>query len=247
MVSGAAQAVLVLGCGRSGTSIFGELFDGVGPYTYHSEPPFERVVSGALGGLVAIKVPHESAGHPPDSGLSFPLDTLLERIPGVRIFWIIRNPLDAVCSLRVGIANDWGHHPRPPDWRAWRSRPLIEQCAHHWQDINADGYAHVSSIASLVHFESMIEDPYRFAVRVCEQTGLEVEREEPAVRAWADRVQDTNNERFVEAETSRGYSRRDHSVRVGRWRENLTADEVDVIWAIVGETARTFGYERPHH
>jgi hypothetical protein len=66
----------------------------------------------------------------------------------------------------------------------------------------------------------------------------------PALDGWADRVQDSNNERFVEAETSRGYSRPDHSRRVGRWRENLSAEDVDRAWPIVTEAAAQFGYDR---
>ena len=65
-----------------------------------------------------------------------------------------------------------------------------------------------------------------------------------AVAAWADRVQDSNNERFVEAETSRGYSRPDHSRRVGRWRENLSAEDIALAWPIVAEPAEAFGYTR---
>lgn len=242
---GALPPVMILGCGRSGTSIFGELFEHLGPYTYASEPPFERVVSGRLHGAQAFKVPHESDGFPPDLGLSFPLEALTERLPGTRIFWIVRHPLDAVCSLKVGIANAWGHHPRPPHWQDWLSRPLVLQCAHHWQSINSHGFRRVESIATLVHFESMIADPHAFALRACGEVGLDPGSEEAALAAWADRVQDTNNERFVEAITSRGYSRADHSVRVGRWRENLSETEVDSIWSIVGETARVFGYDRP--
>ena len=30
--------VAILGCGRSGTSIFGELFEAIPGYTYYSEP-----------------------------------------------------------------------------------------------------------------------------------------------------------------------------------------------------------------
>jgi hypothetical protein len=69
-------------------------------------------------------------------------------------------------------------------------------------------------------------------------------RDDPAdLDGWADRVQDSNNERFVEAETSRGYSRPDHSRRVGRWR-NL-AEDVDRAWPIVEDAASAqFGYTR---
>lgn len=101
----------------------------------------------------------------------------------------MRHPLDAVCSLRVGICGGCDHHPRPLDWEDWLGRSLVERCAHHWAVINGDG--------------------------------------------------------FVEAETSRRHSRPDHSRRVGRWRENLSADEVDAVWPIVADAAATFGYGRP--
>ena len=123
--------VIVLGCGRSGTSIFGELFDGLGGYDYQSEPPFEEVMQRTAGTPFAVKVPRESPGYEPDEGLSIPVGQLLERHPGTRIFWIVRHPLDAISSLRVGISKGWRHHPRPPDYESWLNRPLVEQCAQY--------------------------------------------------------------------------------------------------------------------
>ena len=55
-------------------------------------------------------------------------------------------------------------------------------------------------------------------------------------------MQDTNNARFVEARTSRPYSRPDYSRRVGRWRENLTPAEVRLAAPIVSGAALDLGY-----
>lgn len=237
-----APPAMVLGCGRSGTSIFGELFEGLTPYRYWSEPPFAEVMADRGDRPLAVKVPHESAGFAPDPGLSFPLETYLERFPNAVLFWIVRHPLDAISSLRVGIGLDWRHHPRPPDWEQWLDRPLVERCAHHWTHINSVGYAQISGRATLVHFEGMISAPYDFAVRVCEVLNLDPARVEPHLRTWAGRVQNTNNEAFVEARTSRNLSRPDHSVRVGRWRENLSEAEIAMARAIAGDTANQMGY-----
>ncbi|MCG8692620.1 MAG: sulfotransferase [Minwuiales bacterium] len=234
--------VMVLGCGRSGTSIFGELFDHLPRYSYVSEPPFSDVMAARGPGPAAFKVPRESDGFPPTPGLSFPLDSFLRAKPNATLFWIVRHPLDAICSLRIGIAKSWGHHPRPPDWRDWLHRPLLERCAHHWTYINAQGFGHVEDRATLVRFEDMIADPAAFAESVCRAVGLPLAEAAEAVAAWSGRVQDTNNERFVEAKTSRGYSRPDHAVRVGRWRENLTPEEAGAVWRMVGDTAERFGY-----
>ncbi|MEM6630277.1 MAG: hypothetical protein AAF694_11435, partial [Bacteroidota bacterium] len=55
-----AHHVLILGCGRSGTSIFGELFDHLSGYTYHSEPPYESLAAFDWTTPQAIKVPRVS-------------------------------------------------------------------------------------------------------------------------------------------------------------------------------------------
>jgi hypothetical protein len=236
---------MILGCGRSGTSIFGELFDGLDRYIYQSEPPFEAVLAADYRRPQAFKVPRESDLHPARPGLSFPLDRFLEAAPGARTFWIVRHPLDAVCSLRVGIAKQWGHHPRPPDWNDWLAEPLIAQCAHHWEFLNRAGYAQVEQDAMLVRFEDMIADPAQFSARICETLAIDPGANTPHLARWAKRVQNSNNRDFVEAQTSRGYSRPDHMVRVDRWRENLTDEEAAAIWDIVGATALAMGYSAP--
>lgn len=234
--------VMVLGCGRSGTSILGELFDGLGGYAYRSEPPFEAVMAADYSTPQAVKVPHESPGFPAPPGLSFPLGAYLSVAPGAKLFWIVRHPLDAICSLRIGIDLTWGHHPRPPDWRDWLSRPLLERCAHHWAFLNTAGFCQVDRLAKVVRFEAMIADPLGLATSVCAEIGVEATAEAAHLGQWSARVQDTNNAAFVEARTSRGYSRPDHERRVGRWRENLTPDEAQSLWPIVAEGARQFGY-----
>ena len=45
------------------------------------------------------------------------------------IFWMVRHPLDAICSPRVGISSDWGHHPRLPDWESWLTKLLLRRYA----------------------------------------------------------------------------------------------------------------------
>ena len=235
--------VIILGCGRSGTSIFGELFEQLPAYTYLSEPPFEDLKTHSFDTPTTIKVPKESPGFPPTPGLSFPLTELLAIVPDPKkIFWQVRHPLDTICSLRIGISKDWGHHPKPPDWQDWLSRPLLERCAHHWNYINSIGYDQVKDLATVTRFEMMVSDPEQFAAVVCQQIGLAPELYAEQLTAWANRVQNTNNENFVEAKTSRPYSRKDHSVRIGRWKENLSQGEIEPIMPIIRETSLKLGY-----
>ena len=238
--------VVILGCGRSGTSIFGELFEHIPGYEYLSEPEFDAVLELDFTHPVAIKVPKESDPFPASPGLSFPLPVMLAALPEPRRFyWQVRHPLDAIASLRVGISNNWGHHPRPPDWQDWADRSLVSRCAHHWAHINTVGYEQVKAHVRVCRFESMLSNPSEFARQVCAEIGVRPWECRPGLDAWSQRVQDSNNENFVEAKTSRSYSRADHSIRVGRWRENLSVDDLREAIPIVREAADTFGYTLP--
>jgi hypothetical protein len=238
--------VLILGCGRSGTSIFGELFEHIPAYTYYSEPSLTRVLNSCFASLAAVKVPKESKGHPVTPGLSFPLELMLAVMPKPRkLYWQVRHPLDAIASLRPGIANQWGHHPRPPDWRSWLERPLIERCAYHWAYINTIGYQQLRHLVEVCRFEVMLDDPASFARRICYQVGIDPTQCVSDIAGWSDRVQNTNNERFVEAKTSRAYSRPNHSRRIGRWKENLSSEDLQRMLPIIREAAAIFDYELP--
>lgn len=239
-----AAHVLILGCGRSGTSIFGEFFQHLSDYSYYSEPPFADLKTYDYSQPIAIKVPTESKGYPPTEGLSFPLKDLMMTIPKpLKIFWQVRHPLDAICSLKVGISNNWGHHPKPLDWKEWLDQPLVVQCAHHWNYLNTVGYKQVAKFAHLSTFESAILTSEKFAKNVCELVNIDPVAEAKQIQNWCNRVQNTNNENFVEAMTSRAYSRNDHKVKVGRWKENMTTIEKNMVLDIVQETAKSFGYQ----
>ncbi|MEM9673568.1 MAG: sulfotransferase domain-containing protein [Cyclobacteriaceae bacterium] len=236
--------VVILGCGRSGTSIFGELFDHLPDYRYYSEPSFSEVVDFNYSQPVAMKVPRESEGFLPDAGLSFPLKILLERVSSpLQFYWQVRHPLDTICSLKVGISRNWGHHPKPPDWQDWLNRPLLERCAHHWNYINTVGYQQVAEHVTVTRFEDMLKDSLAFAQSISEQVGLDIRQNEPYLRQWANRVQNKNNNQFVEAETSRPYSTKDHSVKIARWKENLSPTEVTQILPLIRDTAEKFDYD----
>ncbi|MFY0686295.1 MAG: sulfotransferase domain-containing protein [Cyclobacteriaceae bacterium] len=236
--------VLILGCGRSGTSIFGELFQAIELYDYHSEPDYTVIENLDWSTPQAIKVPRASDSIEPEAGLSINMNDILSRSNHqLHVFWIVRHPLDAIASLKIGISKNWGHHPRPLDWKQWLNQPLIEQCAHHWNYINEIGFKHIAGIAHIVKFEDMIENATSFALNVTNRLGLPKETTDNlSVQSWCSRVQNTNNEHFIEAITSRPYSTHDHQARIGRWKENLSDEEASVAWSMVQSTARTFGY-----
>ena len=77
---------MILGCGRSGTSIFGELFEALKPYRYQSEPAYEELKWDEDLIPLAVKVPRESVNYLSSPGLSFPLDHFRESFPRAQFF-----------------------------------------------------------------------------------------------------------------------------------------------------------------
>ena len=121
-------------------------------------------------------------------------------------FLAVATSLRYDCSLRTGIAQDWGHHPRPPDYQDWSNRSLLEKCAHHWDYINSIGYRKVATICQVTRLETMIHGPLAFARSICRQLTLREDRYRKDLMIWAKSVQNTNNQHFVEAQTSKLYS-----------------------------------------
>ena len=239
--------VVILGCGRSGTSIFGELFEALA-YRYFFEPSMDQVRQiDFRAGPVAMKVPKASSGSPVTPGLPFCLEDLMSVVPEPRtIFWSVRHPLDAVCSLRPGIEANWSHNPKPADWQAWLERPLIERCARHWSYINFFGYGAVKDIAEVIRYEDLVSAPLQAAERCCSAVGLIVSPERRAtIDRWALSVGNRKAPACYEAKHQVVWSRQDHSVRVGRWKENLSPEEVARVWKIVGPAAEPFRYDLP--
>lgn len=235
--------VMILGCGRSGTSIFGELFEQLSAYQYWSEPDYAMLKHVDYATPTAVKVPRENPDYPTDTGLSFPLQDWLNHVADPKtIFWQLRHPLDTICSLRVGIAKNWGHHPKPPDWQDWLDKPLLDRCAHHWLYINTVGYAQVEAVAQISRYEDLLADKGHFVERLARQLAWS-EQELVEAKVWTERVQNTHNEKYVEAKTSSAYSTQDHSVKVGRWRENLSQAEAERLWEKVAPVAERFGYQ----
>jgi hypothetical protein len=239
-----AHHALILGCGRSGTSIFGAFFQTLNSYQYYSEPAYVDLKHYNYTQPIAIKVPRESENFPATVGLSFPLADLLETIPNPKtIFWIVRHPLDAICSLKVGISRNWGHHPRPLDWKEHLDQPLILRCAHHWNYINTIGFDKVKDRVVICHYENLVLDATAFSNKIAKAVNLDIEKEKENIQTWCNRVQNRDNQQFIEPETSRPYSTKDHKVKVGRWKENMTLEERAMVLPIIEETAVRFGYD----
>lgn len=113
--------VVLWGCPRSGTSLLLELFEALGWSTYF-EPGMDFVTDSLLpeaarrnGRPWAIKNPIDTGGYR-TPGLTCHLRDLHRAIGRDYVsVWLVRHPLDTICSLRKGL-KEWRHQPLPPGY-----------------------------------------------------------------------------------------------------------------------------------
>lgn len=238
-----ADAVIILGCGRSGTSIIGEVFEHLTEFDYLFESHFHEIRDQVKEGKpqrLAIKVP--KGGMHLSPGLACDMDELLAILNArIKIVWIVRNPLDTVCSLKPGIELGWRHNPRPPDYESFLGMPWHIQCAHHWSYINSTGYESARRYSEIlvIRYEDFVRQPEKHVRRLLAFIGSKYSHS--AMRPYLERVGDAIEGRY-HAKRQSVWFRPNHSTCVNRYLENTTRNEQMEIWNIVSPAAAAFGY-----
>lgn len=242
--------VVILGCPRSGTSIFGELFEFLPNYQYYFEPGIDFLAQlDYTNTHYAVKNPTNvgrRAWAERSAGLSVNIEQLRREFPYFKLFWIVRHPYDTVCSLRPGLAKGrWRHPPQPPHWEALQERmTLVERCAYQWMWVNEMGYALVQDEAQVIKYENLVLRPVETINHVLEAAEISSTLQTCApITQYIESISHRNE--GYQAEHQKQWATRDHEVRVGRWRENLSQSDVDLIHPIVKYGAETFGYDVP--
>lgn len=230
------MTVLLFGCPRSGTTILGELFEHINGWQFYLEPTVARVkLLKHQRWNWAVKNP--IGEQPWTPGLPCDLDDLLASVPDPQIVFIIRHPLDTICSLRPGMTAGWEHGPIPPD----APKDPLERSAAVWEWVNHDGYDNICQRQEpyVIRFEDLVRAPQLQTVRLINHLGIEITAVQLA--EYASLIEDRTG--GYEAKHQDRYVTDDHTHRIGRWVLQLEPEEVARCWDLVGPTAKRFGYE----
>jgi hypothetical protein len=148
-------------------------------------------------------------------------ETLCEWYPGATIIHMIRDPRDVVASLQ---RMPWASGSVVQNARRWlRDNLAARACSHRPQYLP-------------VRYETLVTQPEQELARVCQRLGEEYLPEllDPA----GDDVLPPPVPWLVRAEQPITTD------RVGRWREDLTAEQVSQVEWVVGRHMESFGYQR---
>lgn len=168
-------------------------------------------------------------------------DRVMDLLPSSRALQLIRDPRDVVDSL-MRVSGPSGLKVSQPDVSCESEAERLagaEWAAKHWamslEVSQAALAAHDPELTRTVRYEDLFAEPERELAGLLAWLGLDRDAEEVAEAVAAnafDRMPE--DQRAAEA--------RGPATGPGRWRENLSAAELDVVARIIGERGVALGY-----
>ena len=166
------------------------------------------------------------------------LDWIMERFGQASIVHIIRDGRDVVCSMR-----------QHPDWRwvdgSWQKVLVprsVEWYVQRWLADTSAGMAWRGDSRYVeVRYEDLVADPSVVLRSICEGIGASVDV------GWLAQAGRLENDGIEDADA--GHAKRPDyegavsGASVGRWREDLSADEQRQVERLCGPRLRELGYE----
>jgi hypothetical protein len=260
------SAAFLIGCARSGTSILGEALAAHPRVQYRFElsPLWQRIFPDADDDrLEAERATPELARECYEALASEarlgPGQILLEKnpkhvlrvrflarlFPWARFVHLLRDGRDTAASLMFrNRGASWGHL-RVPGWRDLLAHYPNEnhiRCAHQWRlavEAAREGARSLPPGAwREVRYEELLREPRVVVESVLSFLGLDLV---PAVAAFLPKIQNATRGSYHARKQVRHYVE-NHTRRVGRYRENLSAEQLAEVEAACGDLLRALGY-----
>jgi LPS sulfotransferase NodH len=251
----------LLGCARSGTSIFAEAVAAHPEVKYifepheiweqagHGENESHRLTAAHATPEICTRLRGwfgERRGaatlvldKTPRNTLRVPF--LRAVFPEAKFIHLVRDGRDVACSLMPGIGGDVWHHLKPPAWRElFAQHHGIERCALTWRDTLQLALADLRGVPHRqVRYEDLLAQPHATLAATWQFLGLP-----PAAAAleFAEKISDATDG-LHHAAHQQVWFRNDHVRRTGRWRENLAPEEQETVGRLLHETLKALGYD----
>jgi len=164
--------------------------------------------------------------------------------PHARFIHVIRDGRDVACSLAKGNEGRVWMHTKPPGWKDLQKKTVgPERGAWIWNTIINTIKEDVKKIPS----ENFYEIRYENFVTNTEKTmellfnRLDLPFEE-SQKQLCQKVSNRQKKEYLTKTYSDDWATYDHSVRIGRYRENLTPEMLSRINSILEKTNSELGY-----
>lgn len=189
-------------------------------------PIFQKHTRAAFEEFYRTLCPDKAFTHWGDKTLTLKWpQSLIAMFPDMKVIVQVRDARDAVCSSRA-----WNERPEVRENIGVAETSTLEDIARNWADTYAKLAPHLES-CHVVRYEDLMQEPHKVTRGVLKFLELDVEK------ACIEELE-RKNEFSAHGTTS-------HPVKsMGRWRRDLTPDELAAVEDICGEVMEQLGYER---
>jgi len=178
--------------------------------------------------------------HPRDS-LRIPF--IKKLFPNAKFLHIIRDGRDVACSLMGNQGSGYWAHIKPPGWEIWQDNYSKGPIKYAWQwdetinIINKEKSKIPEKDFEEIHYEDLVKDPERVIRKIFDKFEIPFESSQQEL---CKKVQNSMSDSYVAG--SKKYTSKDHSIRIGRFKENLTDEELVQVEKILGKNNAKYGY-----
>jgi len=192
----------------------------------------DKVISSAGDKRLVIKNPRNS--------LKIPF--IKKLFPNAKFLHIVRDGRDTTCSLMSGHNHKYWAFMKPPGWNEWqKNKPKgPEKYAWQWNTviniINTDKKNLSENDFVEIRYEDFVLEPEKTMGFVFNKFGIPFEQSQINL---CKKVQNKMRGSYQAGERWTVYN---HSTRLGRYKENLTEEEIKKVESILGKNNKLYNY-----
>lgn len=160
--------------------------------------------------------------------------------PEAKFIHIVRDGRDVACSLVPGCGGVEWRHLKPPSWQEYYLKfSGAIRCAHVWKQVVETTLGDLQNVPHLqIRYEDLLASPQLIAKEIF--NFLEIDLHAKTLEFCSNITNKTSSS--YQAKFQDQWYRNDHSIRVGRWNENLTKEEIKVINPLLKPLLTQLGY-----
>jgi len=164
--------------------------------------------------------------------------------PHARFIHIIRDGRDVACSLVKGNEGKAWMHTKPAGWKNIQKKITgPERGAWIWNEIintiRDDSKKIPSNNFYEIRYEDFVTNPNKTMRALFFSLGLPFEKPQEEL---CQKVSNEQKKEYLTNTSSDDWASFDHSVRVGRYKENLTSEMLSRVESMLGKTNSELGY-----